>query len=171
MDCSDFDGPGFDGPGFDGFGEGSVGEVDLVTLAELCCALAPDDLDEPTNPFLIALCREPDGIAFVLMGEISHEELRDVVVPPPTAIALVLLCSGWMAPMREAGPSSPLERPSRHPERRRVFAATLIGGAFEVVSVVRVDGSPDPLIMPGPAIGRVPDALERCWLRGFLEAA
>jgi hypothetical protein len=147
-------------------------DVDLVALAELCSALAPEDLFEPSNPFLIAVCRERAEFAFAIVGEVSHDELSEVFVPPSNAIALVLLCGGWMAPMDDPSLSQPVERmPSRRPDRCRVHSTTLIGGAFEIVSVLRVHGHPDPMIMPGPAFGRVPEALERCWLRGFLEAA
>ncbi len=147
-------------------------DVDLVALAELCSALAPDDLLEPSNPRLIVICREGEEIQFNVHGEVTHVELRDVVVPPPNAIAIALLCGGWMAQSDDQTSSQPLDmRPSRHPDRRRVHSTTVIGGAFSMVTVLRVLEHPDPMILTGCTVGRVPDALEACWLRGFLEAA
>jgi hypothetical protein len=78
-----------------------------------------------------------------------------------------------MAPIREGTTDHVPEhaRPSKHPDRRRMFNTTVIGNDFEIVSVLRVAGDPLPQTITGECAGRVPEALRACWSRRALSDA
>lgn len=150
--------------------------VDVVAIAELCDALFEGDpTDRSLDPVLRAVVDDGGSLAFYEFGPVSHDELAGRVVPPPHCRALVLQCGGWMAPMPPEttadGTVPDRLRPSRHPDRRRIFTTAVIGNDAEIVSVLRVAGEPEPQVITTDCIGRVPDALRRCWARRHNQAS
>ena len=144
--------------------------VDLVALAELSDALFEGDpADRSLDPVLRAVVDDGGSLAYYEYGVVSHDELAGLIVPPPHCRALVLQCAGWMAPLRldaaSDGTVPDRLRPSRHPDRRRIFTTAVIGNEFEIVSVLRVAGEPEPQVITTDCVGRVPDALRQCWAR------
>jgi hypothetical protein len=57
-----------------------------------------------------------------------------------------------------------LERPSRHPERRRIHHTAIVHGDTEDLSVLRYDGECEPVVLEG-AVGLVHELLLACWQR------
>ncbi len=155
----------------------------LVELAEFCSHLFADsltDLDVGTGPILVAVLGDPDPFAdptgeiqLAYFGPVSYDTLQRDIVPCPGTVALVLHASGWAAPLPDSCDQHlpPHQMPSRHPERCRVQITMLIAAGFESVTVLRHAGSPETQVLTGDAVGRVPDALQCCWLRGMLHAA
>lgn len=142
--------------------------VDLIALAELCDAIFDGDpSDREMEPYLIAVVESAGELSFMEYGVVSQELLLDCVVPPNRCRALMLQCGGWLAPIAEGVTDRVPEhaRPSKHPDRRRMFNTTVIGNDFEIVSVLRVAGDPEPQTITGECIGRVPEALRACWSR------
>ena len=143
--------------------------VDLLALAELSDAIFegnPSDRD--SEPFLRAVMEAAGELSFLAYGVVSHDLLLNRVVPPIDCRALVLQCGGWGAPLPEGATEDrvPMHlRPSRHPDRRRIFNTTVIGNDFEIVSILRVAGDPEPRSIISECVGRVPEALRACWSR------
>ena len=100
------------------------------------------------------------GNGFVLVPFWSGvaRELRHGLTPPDGCVAIALETSGWAAPLDECDEWRP---PSRHPERRRIHATTLVYGDGDDITVMRTeDGLPE--LMRG-GIGEVADRLQSCW--------
>lgn len=152
---------------------GSPEPVDLVALAELCDAIFDGDpSDRDQDPHLVAIVDSFGALSFMEHGPVSHDQLRVGVVPPPDCRALVLRCGGWAAPhdggidLSDGGRIvDERARPSRHPQRRRIFSTTVVGNDGEIVTVLRAAGDAEPQVLTGPCLGRVPDALRACWGR------
>lgn len=156
----------------------------LVAIAELCSHLFADDPLGPSTPTLSFVVAVPDASgstddAFGIewFGPVDYDELLHDVVPTPGTVALVLHASGWAAPAPDGFDLSTAPtwtdewRPSQSPARRRVRITTALGAGLECVTVLRDDLDPDPIVLTGGAQGRVPTALECCWLRGLFDAA
>ncbi len=75
--------------------------------------------------------------------------------------AAVVVTGGWAAPINEDGSMD--ERPSRHPDRRRVRAVAAVNDDG-VASVLRFEDDPDcPFARPERGVGIIVDALEMMW--------
>jgi hypothetical protein len=143
------------------------GLVDLTAIAETFDRAFVDQPADRSDPELFALLGGPadDDATLAHWPEVDHELLMWHIVPPSDCLALVLVTTGWAAPLDDDGGCS--TRPSRHPDRRRSHTVTAMGNDGEIVSVLRVaDEAPE--VLTGECYGRVPDALRRCWARRSL---
>jgi hypothetical protein len=111
---------------------------------------------------LFAARLRENGFVLVPFWSGVAREIPDWVCPPRGASAIVLETGGWAAPMEDDGSVS--TRPSRHPERRRIHHTTVIHGAGADISVLRYEGTDDPLVLDG-AVGFVYELLLACWAR------
>jgi hypothetical protein len=111
---------------------------------------------------LFGVRMRPDGFVLVPFWSGVAREIPDWVCPPRGVVAIALDTGGWAAPMEDDG--SVTQRPSRHPERRRIHHTALVYGAYEDVSVLRYEGEAEPMMLEG-AVGVVADLLRECWAR------
>lgn len=140
--------------------------VDLVEIASLFDQLFDGDpADRDGDALLAALVAHPDGdVSIRLLATGVGAAILAVARPPGGSLALALGIGGWQAPLDDAAPRS--VRPSLHPQRRRVYSTTVIGGPDgDLVTVLRVAGDADVTIITDPGFGRVPEALRHCWAR------
>jgi hypothetical protein len=140
------------------------GEVDLAAVADMFDQAFAVEPAERLDPQLFALLGGPgdEETAIAQWPDVDHELLMFHIVPPPDCLVLVLVTTGWAAPLDDDGECS--TRPSQHPERRRSHTVTAIGNDGEIVSVLRV-ADEAPKVLTGECYGRVPDALRSCWKR------
>jgi len=140
------------------------GTVDLVAVAETFGRALFDQPADRSDPQLFALLDATAGDDAVIAHwpDVDHELLMWHIVPPPECAALVLVTTGWAAPLDDDGECR--IRPSEHPERRRSHTVTAIGNDGEIVSVLRV-ADEAPKTLTDDCYGRVPDALRCCWSR------
>lgn len=142
--------------------------MDLETLATVVDDLVhiPGAERVIARLYGVRLFGDDDGEAGrVLLDELGRGYAREVprrVRPPAGLAAVALTTTGWGAPLAVGG-NLP-ERPSRHPERRRIHVTALVGGDGEDVSVLRFADDDEPMIVRG-GIGVVHDLLVRCWNR------
>ncbi len=104
---------------------------------------------------------DPDGFALQLLDIGDPREIVEHPHVPLRAVGLAHSAVGWSAPMSE--PGDPFVRPSEHPQRRRAHTTTLVAGAGEVWSVVRI-GDDAPHVWPD-GVGLIPDGLRVAWAR------
>ncbi len=108
---------------------------------------------------------EVDGIAFGfrMLGAGQHPlDLLLGFVAPPSWSALGVICFGWAAPagsVDAARHTSTGDRPSRHPERRRVRVTTIVDRHGTERATAALD---DGTVVDEPGTGTVTDALRRC---------
>ena len=122
-----------------------------------------DPSDRTADAVLAALVVRHHGLEVVLLGSGPAALLPDAVEPPIGTVALALGVGGWQAP--SDADTARAHRPSRHPQRRRVFVTTVVGGPdASTVTVLRVAGNDAPTLVRTATSGRVPDALVRCWI-------
>jgi hypothetical protein len=140
------------------------GAVDLVAVAETFDRAFVDEPADRSDPQLFALIEgaTDDDAEIAHWPDVGHELLMWEIVPPPNCLVLVLVTTGWAAPLDDDGECR--TRPSRHPDRRRSHSVTAIGNEGEMVSVLRIAGEA-PQVLTGECYGRAPDALRRCWAR------
>ena len=84
---------------------------------------------------------------------------------PRGLTALAVTAAGWRAPME--GDGSMEERPSRHPDRKRIHSTTVVAGDGELVTVLRtadVDPNGRVEVLPGGE-GAVPELIQQAWMR------
>jgi hypothetical protein len=103
-----------------------------------------------------------DGFVLVPFWSGIAREIPEWICPPRGVVAIALDTGGWAAPMEDDG--SVAERPSRHPERRRIHHTALVYGAAADVSVLLYEGATEPMVLEG-AVGFVADLLLECWAR------
>lgn len=112
--------------------------------------------------------RLPEGSATPELRLLEKGEGRRILRRlrlPRGLTALAVTAAGWRAPMEADG--SMEERPSRHPDRQRIHATTVVSGDGELMTVMRtagVDPSGRVEVMPGGE-GVVPELLQQCWRR------
>jgi hypothetical protein len=140
------------------------GAVELVAVAETFDRAFVDEPADRSDPQLFALIAaiDDDDAQIAHWPDVDHELLMWQIVPPPDCLVLVLVTTGWAAPLDDDGECR--TRPSRHPERRRSHTVTAIGNEGEMVSVLRI-ADEAPTVLTGACYGRAPDALRRCWAR------
>ncbi len=108
-----------------------------------------------------ASATDVDGFTLTL---IATGDPRDIVRRPDVprdALALAHSALGWSAPLPDDGPLA--VRPSRHPQRRRAHSLSLVGGAGELWSVVRIGDDERHLWPDGEGV--IPDRLRAAWRR------
>ncbi len=119
----------------------------------------PDGCD-PARVFGVRLRDSDRGFVLVPFWSGVAREMPYGVSPPDGCVAIAMECSGWAAPMDDM---DGVERPSQHPERRRIHHTCLIHGDGADISVVRYeDGEP---VLMHDGIGVVLDLLRACWSR------
>jgi hypothetical protein len=101
---------------------------------------------EPT----VTLAHENEDCYALLEGTDAH-------LTAMTSDAIVLVTTGWAAPMPNDDDETP---PSRHPERRRV-RLTVVADADGMASVLRFEDDDDTVLDEGSAHGSLADALNR----------
>ncbi len=142
----------------------SDGGVDLVAVTKTFDQALLAEPADRSDPQLFALLGgSTEGDASVAhWPEVDHDLLMRHIVPPPDCLVLVLITTGWAAPLDDDGECR--TRPSQHPERRRSHTVTAIGNGGEIASVLRI-ANEVPKVLTGECYGRVPDALRACWSR------
>jgi hypothetical protein len=140
--------------------------VDLHLLALSVDALvhrSPDGRDPMARLYGVVVDGDPTRPGIRLLEKGDAKRILRRVRPPRGLDALALAVGGWRAPL---GPDGRREvRPSRHPERRRMHAVSIVAGAGELTTVLRSAGKPEAIeVFPG-GVGVVPDLLRHCWWR------
>jgi len=114
---------------------------------------------------LFAVVADPcasDGFQLIILATGDPREIVDDCSgwqAPFNTIALAHSALGWSAPLPDAGEE--MLRPSLHPQRRRAHTLTLVAGADELWSVVRI-GDDEPHVWPD-GVGLIPDGLRAAW--------
>jgi hypothetical protein len=118
----------------------------------------PDGMD-PARLFGIRT-KADGGFALVPFWSGVARGLPYGLAPPDGCDAIALDTGGWAAPMDDmAG----VQRPSQHPEARRMHQTTLVYGAGVDVTVLRYPGEAPQVIRGG--VGVVLELMQACWAR------
>jgi hypothetical protein len=117
----------------------------------------PDGSD-PARLFGVRL--RGDGFVLVPFWSGVAREMP-ALAPPDDCVAIAIECGGWAAPMEDDG--SVRDRPSQHPERRRIHHTALVYGTGVDVSVLRYEDELPLVLRDG--VGAVLDLMRACWAR------
>jgi hypothetical protein len=96
----------------------------------------------------------------------EHRDVYELINGAPGVLArsfdaAAVVTTGWAAPLAEDG--SMTHRASRHPDRRRVRAVTVVNDDG-IGSVIRFEDDPERILtQPNRGSGDVVDALEAMW--------
>ena len=90
----------------------------------------------------------------------AHQALAGLVAPP-SAIGVILVTEGWMAPAHPTAPLADQPSPSEHPQRVEIRSAAWAGREGPVLGLARIRGQEPEMWADGSIGGRLPGALLR----------